>query len=68
MPRPRASKSTCPQLQPCLRHAFAALALEAVSRALGHASLATTADVYGHWTPALRERLAQRMDEGYKLG
>jgi integrase len=33
-----------------------------VSRALGHASLATTADIYAHWTPAMRDRLAQRMD------
>jgi integrase len=36
--------------------------LEAVSRALGHTSLATTADIYGHWTPAMQDRLAQRMD------
>ena len=51
-----------------LRHTFATLALEAgepleaVSRALGHASLATMADVYGHWPPAMQERLAKRMD------
>jgi len=48
-----------------LRHAYATLALQAgeginaVSRALGHASIATTADIYGHWTPAM----ADRMDE-----
>jgi integrase len=51
-----------------LRHTFATLALEAgegldaVSRALGHTSVVTTADIYGHWTPAMQERLAQRMD------
>ena len=51
-----------------LRHTFATLAieagepLEAVSRALGHTRLATTADVYAHWTPAMQDRLAQRMD------
>jgi integrase len=51
-----------------LRHSFATLALEAgedlavVSRALGHTSVATTADVYGHWTPAMADRLAARMD------
>ena len=36
--------------------------LSAVSRALGHTSVATTADVYGHWTPAMAEGLAARMD------
>jgi integrase len=51
-----------------LRHTFATLALEAgegldaVSRALGHTSVATTADIYGHWTPVMQERLAARMD------
>jgi hypothetical protein len=24
--------------------------------------LATTADIYAHWTPVMQERLAQRMD------
>ena len=47
-----------------LRPTFATLALEAgegldaVSRALGHTSVATTADIYSHWTPAMQERLA----------
>jgi integrase len=49
-----------------LRHTFATLAIEAgeplenVSRTLGHASPATTADIYGDWTPVM-QRLAQRM-------
>jgi integrase len=52
-----------------LRHAFATLQLEAgadifeVSRALGHASIATTANVYLHLTPAMLDRAAERMDE-----
>ena len=52
-----------------LRHTFATLALEAgedlatVSRALGHTSVATTADVYMHVTPAMQDRLAQRMEQ-----
>jgi integrase len=51
-----------------LRHAFATLALEAgedlgvVSRILGHTTLATTADVYAHLTPAMLDRAAERMD------
>jgi site-specific recombinase XerD len=52
---------------PDLRHAFATLQLEAgadvfeVSRALGHASIATTANTYGHFTWAMAERSADRM-------
>jgi integrase len=52
-----------------LRHAFATLQLEAgadlyeVSRALGHASIATTANVYAHWTAAMAEQSAERMSE-----
>jgi integrase len=52
-----------------LRHAFATLQIEAgedlasVSRMLGHASLATTADVYAHLTPATQRRAADRMDD-----
>ncbi|PZR62535.1 MAG: site-specific integrase [Chloroflexi bacterium] len=51
-----------------LRHAFATLMIEAgedlgvVSRILGHAELATTANVYAHLTPAMRDRVAERMD------
>jgi integrase len=51
-----------------LRHTFATLAIEAgedvavVSRALGHASVAITADVYMHVTPAMKDRLAARME------
>ncbi len=52
-----------------LRHAYATLMIEAgeelsvVSRALGHADLSTTADVYAHITPAILERAAARMDD-----
>jgi integrase len=51
-----------------LRHAAATLMLEqgedldAVSRILGHASVATTADVYAHLTAARMRRAADRMD------
>jgi integrase len=51
-----------------LRHAFATLMVESgedlgvVSRILGHADFATTADVYAHLTPAMLERTAERMD------
>ena len=51
-----------------LRHAFATLALEAgevlgvVSRILGHSTLSTTMDIYGHLTPAMLDRAAERMD------
>ena len=47
---------------------YATLAIEAgedtavVSRALGHASVAITADVYMHVTPAMRDGLAARME------
>ena len=39
------------------------LDLYTVSRILGHASIATTANVYGHVTPATLRRSAERMDE-----
>lgn len=51
-----------------LRHTFATLAIEAgediavVSRALGHSSVAITADIYMHVTPAMQDRLAARME------
>ena len=51
-----------------LRHCAATLRLEqgeelaVVSRILGHASLATTADVYGHLTDAMLERAAEQTD------
>jgi integrase len=51
-----------------LRHAFATLMVESgedlgvVSRILGHADFATTADVYAHLTPAMLDHAAERMD------
>ncbi len=51
-----------------LRHTFPTLVIEAgediavVRRALGHASVAITADVYMHVTPAMRDHLAARME------
>ena len=51
-----------------LRHACATLRLEqgeelaVVSRILGHASITTTANVYGHLTDAMLGRAADRTD------
>ena len=51
-----------------LRHAYATLMLEdgeelaVVSRALGHADLSTTADVYAHLTNRMQDRAAARTD------
>lgn len=51
-----------------LRHAFATLMIGAgvdlyvVSRSLGHATIATTANTYAHLTPAMGEVAAARMD------
>jgi integrase len=51
-----------------LRHACATLRLEqgeelaVVSRILGHASIATTADVYGHLTDTMLGQAAERTD------
>jgi integrase len=50
-----------------LRHACATLLLESgeelanISKLLGHSSLATTADFYGHLTPDISRRAADRM-------
>jgi integrase len=50
-----------------LRHAYATLQLEAgadlfqVSRSLGHANIGTTSDVYGHFTKAMSQEMADRM-------
>lgn len=52
-----------------LRHANATLLIEGgvdlalVSRALGHADLSTTADVYGAWTREMAGTVAARIDE-----
>jgi integrase len=51
-----------------LRHTAATLALSEgaslfdVSRMLGHGSINTTADLYGHWTQEGREDIAVRME------
>jgi len=51
-----------------LRHACATLLIEqgeeltVVSRLLGHANLATTADIYAHLTRGMRQGAADRMD------
>ncbi|MDQ3447803.1 MAG: site-specific integrase, partial [Chloroflexota bacterium] len=51
-----------------LRHACATLLIEqgeeltVVSRLLGHANLATTADVYAHLTKGMQQCAADRMD------
>ncbi len=34
-----------------------------VNRALGHAGITTTANVYAHWTTSMAERTAERMSE-----
>jgi integrase len=50
-----------------LRHACATLLLESgeelanISKLLGHSSLATTADFYGHLTPETTRRAADRL-------
>jgi integrase len=50
------------------RHAYATALLESgidlgvVSKLLGHANLATTADVYAHLTPAMGDKAVERID------
>jgi integrase len=51
-----------------LRHACATLLLESgeelgvVSKLLGHSTVSTTLDTYGHLTPGMTQRAADRMD------
>jgi len=51
-----------------LRHATATLLLESgeelgvVSKVLGHSNIGTTANVYAHLTPAMTQRVADRLD------
>jgi integrase len=51
-----------------LRHSYATLMRQAgvdlttVSRALGHSTIRTTADVYGHVTPAMQQSAADQLD------
>jgi integrase len=55
-----------------LRHTAATLALAEgaslfdVSRMLGHNSIKTTADLYGHWSQEGREDVAQRMERALR--
>jgi len=50
------------------RHLTATLLLESgeelgvVSKILGHSNIETTADVYAHLTPAMSQRVADRLD------
>lgn len=52
-----------------LRHTYATLLIEAgvdlktVSTALGHSSVAITADLYGHVRPAMLQSAADQLDE-----
>lgn len=52
-----------------LRHTATALAIGSgahpmeIKERLGHSSIKTTFDVYGHLFPSLEERLAERLDK-----
>jgi hypothetical protein len=37
--------------------------IAAISKALGHANIATTANIYAHATEAIQERTAYRVDD-----
>ncbi len=51
-----------------LRHTFATLSLEqgtpvkSLQSALGHSTISTTLDIYGHVTPAMQDAVAETMD------
>jgi integrase len=67
--RPLLAKAGCPpQRFHDLRHACASLLFaqglgpKAVMETLGHAQIATTADLYGHMYAELRQEVADRMD------
>jgi len=55
----------------CLRHTFASLLLQAgkspsyVQDQLGHESIATTKDLYGHWFPASDKAAVDSLDNGF---
>jgi integrase len=52
-----------------LRHAYATIALAqgvdlaVVSKSLGHAQVSTSANIYMHWVPAMRDGIAETMEK-----
>jgi integrase len=42
--------------------------LKVVSERLGHSSIAITADVYAHVSPAMQEDAAQKLDSAFRSG